>query len=61
MPKDIEIKGIREGLLITLGEGEWSDVNQSLLAHIDTQSDFLQGAKITLEVGNHILIKKRRT
>jgi septum site-determining protein MinC len=55
MPQNIKIKGIREGLLITIGEGEWSDVYQALLSHFDTQSDFLQGAKITLEVGNHIL------
>jgi septum site-determining protein MinC len=55
MPQNIEIKGIREGLMITLGDGEWSDVHQALLSHVDTQSDFLKGAKITLEVGNHIL------
>jgi septum site-determining protein MinC len=55
MPKEINIKGIREGLLITLGEGDWSEVNQSLLSHIDAQSDFLKGANITLEVGNLIL------
>jgi septum site-determining protein MinC len=55
MPQNIKIKGIREGLLITVGDGDWSDVNQSLLSHLDAQSDFLKGAKITLEVGNHIL------
>jgi len=55
MPQDINIKGIREGLLITVGDGDWDDVNQSLLSHIDAQSEFLKGAKITLEVGNHIL------
>lgn len=55
MPPDVNIKGIREGLLITVGDGDWSEVNQSLLSHIDVQSDFLKGAKISLEVGNHIL------
>ena len=55
MPHEINIKGIREGLLITLGDGEWVGVYQSLLSHIDTRSEFLKGAKITLEVGNHIL------
>jgi septum site-determining protein MinC len=55
MPPDVNIKGIREGLLITIGDGDWSEVNQSLLSHIDAQSDFLKGAKISLEVGNHIL------
>lgn len=51
----IQIKGIQDGLLITLGEGDWLDVQQALMAHIDAQNDFLRGAKITLEVGNHIL------
>jgi septum site-determining protein MinC len=55
MAHNIEIKGIREGILITLGDGEWSEINQSLLSHVDNQKDFLQGAKLTLEVGNHIL------
>jgi septum site-determining protein MinC len=55
MPQGINIKGIREGLLITVGDGEWEQINKSLLSHIDAQSEFLKGAKITLEVGNHIL------
>jgi len=55
MQNIVEIKGIREGLLITLGEGDWPDVQQSLLSHIDAQGDFLRGAKVTLEVSNHIL------
>ena len=55
MTSAIQIKGIRDGLLVILGEGEWDQVEGSLLAHIDAQKDFLQGAKVTLEVGNHIL------
>jgi septum site-determining protein MinC len=55
MPKKIEIKGIQEGLLVTIGEGDWPEAQVSLLAHIDEQKEFLQGAKLTLEVGNHIL------
>ena len=55
MPTKIEIKGIREGLLITLGEGKWPEARKALLEHVDQQSDFLRGAQITLEVGNHIL------
>ena len=51
----IEIKGIREGLLVTLSEGDWQELEQALLAHIDEQGVFLQGAQLTLEVGNHIL------
>jgi len=55
MPQDIEIKGISEGILVTLGDGDWTEIHESLLSHVDAQSDFLQGAKLTLEVGNHIL------
>lgn len=55
MAKEITIKGVAEGLLITLGEGEWEEISHSLLIHIDEKKEFLHGAKITLEVGNHIL------
>ena len=51
----IQIKGIKEGLLITLGEGEWPDLQKALLEHINEQAGFFQGAKVALDVGNHIL------
>ena len=51
----IKIKGIREGILITLGEGDWSELEQALLVHIDEQGDFLKGAQLTLDIGNQIL------
>ncbi len=52
----IQIKGIREGLLISVGdEGTWTEVQQTLLEHIDSQLEFLRGAKLALEVGNHVI------
>jgi septum site-determining protein MinC len=51
----IKIKGIREGLLVTLGEGEWPELEASLLNYIDQQSEFLKGAQLTLDIGNQIL------
>ena len=51
----IQIKGIREGLLITVGDGPWPEVQQALLEHIDQQAAFLRGARLALELGNHIL------
>lgn len=51
----IQIKGIRDGLLITLGEGSWAEIRQALLEHIDQQADFLRGARLALDVGNHVL------
>ena len=55
MPADIKIKGIMDGLLISIGEGEWSELQTELLSHFDAQKDFLQGARVTLDVGNKIL------
>ncbi len=55
MPAKIEFKGIRDGLLVTLSEGQWAALQQSLLAHIDQQGEFLKGARLTIDVGNQIL------
>jgi septum site-determining protein MinC len=49
------MKGIREGLLVTLGEGEWPEIQHTLLEQIAQQGDFLRGAKLILDVENHIL------
>jgi septum site-determining protein MinC len=51
----VQIKGVKEGLLITLGEGEWPELLEQLLKHINEQSGFFIGAKIALDVGNHII------
>jgi septum site-determining protein MinC len=55
MRPTVQIKGIREGLLVVLGDGEWEDVRKSFLEHIDQQVEFLRGARLALDVGNHIL------
>jgi septum site-determining protein MinC len=55
MAIDIKIKGIQEGIKIILGDGEWPEVQAAMLTRVDEQKDFLKGAKLTLEVGNHIL------
>lgn len=51
----IQIKGIRDGLLITLGDGAWDEVQRALIEHLDQQAEFLRGARLALEVGNHVL------
>lgn len=49
---DIKIKGIRDGLLVTVSEAEdWPETSQALLARIDQQADFFKSAKIALAVG----------
>lgn len=51
----IQIKGIREGLLVTTGDGQWEVVQKELLDHLDQQAEFLRGARLALDVGNHTL------
>lgn len=48
----IQIKGIRDGLLLTLGEGSWPEVQQALISHLDEQIDFLRGARLAIDVGD---------
>lgn len=56
MPQTVEIKGIREGLLVTLGgDGEWPEVGAALIEKLAAQRDFLRGAKLILNVENHVI------
>lgn len=55
MNPKIQIKGIREGLLVTMGDQPWDEVHQALLEHLDQQAEFLRGARLALDVGNHVL------
>ena len=55
MSTKIQIKGIREGLLITLSEGSWDELHPELLEHLDQQASFLQGARLALDVGTLVL------
>jgi septum site-determining protein MinC len=51
----IQIKGLRDGLLITIGDGEWAALEPALLEQIHTRQSFFQGARIALDVGTQIL------
>ena len=51
----IQIKGLRDGLLITVGDGEWAVLEPALLEQILAQQSFFQGARIALDVGSQIL------
>jgi septum site-determining protein MinC len=55
MQPKLEVKGIRDGILITIGEGSWEDQEKELLDHLDRQADFLRGARLALDVGPQIL------
>jgi septum site-determining protein MinC len=47
----IHIKGIRDGLMIALPEGDWQEVVAALLRTIDLRGDFLHGANFVLQLG----------
>jgi septum site-determining protein MinC len=52
----IQIKGIREGLLLTLTEGgTWEEAQQAILEHLDQQAEFLRGARLALNLGERTL------
>ncbi len=55
MSQKVQIKGIREGLLVTLGDGSWDELHPLLLEHLDGQASFLHGARLALDVGNLVL------
>jgi septum site-determining protein MinC len=51
----VQIKGIRDGLLVSLGDAGWPVVQHALLEHIEQQPAFFQGARLALDVGNQAL------
>jgi septum site-determining protein MinC len=51
----IQIKGLRDGLLVTLGEAAWDVLHTSLIGQIDEKIDFFKGAKLALDVGEQEL------
>ncbi|HEY4717411.1 MAG TPA: septum site-determining protein MinC [Anaerolineales bacterium] len=53
MLPEVQIKGIREGLLVSVGEGDWTEAEQSLLGELSRQKDFLKGARLILDVDEH--------
>ena len=49
---NIQIKGISDGLLVTLRENPWKEAKNLVISRIDEKETFFQGAKIALDVGN---------
>jgi septum site-determining protein MinC len=47
----VAIKGIRQGLLVTLGEGEWSGLVGALEGHLNQSPAFFRGGRVALDVG----------
>jgi septum site-determining protein MinC len=51
----LTIKGVRDGLLVTIGEGDWLDLQAALLKQIEGRGAFFKGARMAVDVGNRIL------
>ncbi len=52
----IQIKGLRDGLLITLSSDEkWAVLQDLLFTQIDERSAFFRGARLALDVGDQVL------
>ncbi len=51
----IQIKGLRDSLLVSLSDASWEVQSAALLAHIDGQPAFFQGARLALDVGPQVL------
>jgi septum site-determining protein MinC len=48
----IQIKGISEGLLVTVKDNPWNDAKELVKLKIDDNPDFFHGARIVLDVGD---------
>jgi septum site-determining protein MinC len=53
--QDIEVKGIKNGILVEIQEGNWQQQKKALLEHIDQNQSFFKGAKLVINVGNQVL------
>ena len=51
----IRIKGMRDGLLVSLPAGEWDEQRLALLTQIDSQGAFFHGARLALDVGAQVI------
>lgn len=51
----VQIKGLRDGLLVSLSDAPWEDQHVALLSQIDEKQSFFQGARLALDVGTQIL------
>ena len=48
----IQIKGIRDGLLITLAGADWPELVTVFIKNIEERSAFFQGGRVALDVGS---------
>jgi len=51
----IQIKGLRDGLLVSLNDAPWDEQLSMLISRIDAQPSFFQGARLALDVSSQVL------
>jgi len=50
-----QIKGLRDGLLITFPDANWEELQNALLMQVQEKQAFFHGARLALDVGTHVL------
>lgn len=51
----IQIKGLRDGLLVSLDDAPWDEQRVALIAQVDAQPAFFRGARLALDVTSQVL------
>jgi septum site-determining protein MinC len=51
----IQIKGLRDGLLVSLDDAAWAVQRAAFLAQVDSQPAFFKGARLALDVASQVL------
>src|SRR5574339_735636 len=51
----IQIKGLRDGLLVSVDDAPWEQQRDALIAQVDSQPSFFQGARLALDVSSQVL------
>lgn len=51
----IQIKGLRDGLLVSLDDAPWEEQRTLFLTQVDSQPAFFKGARLALDVASQVL------
>ncbi len=51
----LQIKGLRDGLLVSLDDAPWEEQLAALISRVDAQPSFFQGARLALDVASQVL------
>lgn len=54
-PSAVQIKGLRDGLLVTMTGDSWEELRSSLVGQIEERASFFRGARLAMDVGALVL------